>query len=73
MERTERTLLSPGEESAPLSEARMQERNAHYLSLETLGLRPTQDATVGDAGKEEQRTSSWQSVVEPGVRNKQYQ
>lgn len=70
MEQTERT---PGEESAPLAEARMQERNAHYLSLETLGLRPTQNATVGEGGKEEQRTSSWQSVIEPGVRNKQYQ
>lgn len=37
MEQTERTLRSPGEESAPLSEARMQERNTHYLSLEALG------------------------------------
>lgn len=32
MEQTERTLQSPGEESAPFSEAGMQERNAHYLS-----------------------------------------
>lgn len=45
MEQTERT---PGEESAPLSEAGTQERNAHYLSLETLGLHPAQEATVGD-------------------------
>lgn len=74
MEQTERTLRSPGEESAHLSEAGMQDRNAHYLSLETLGLRPTQEATVGDGGgREEQRTSSWQLVVEPGVGNKQYQ
>lgn len=52
----------------------MQERNAHYLSLETLGLGPTQEATVGDGGgREEERKSSWQPIVEPGVGNKQYQ
>lgn len=74
MEQTERILQSPGEESAPLSEAGMQERNAHYLSSETPGLCPTQEATVGDGGeREEQRTSSWQTIVEPGVGNKQYQ
>lgn len=53
MEQTERTLQSPGEESAPLSGAGMQERNAHYLSLETPGLHPTQEATVGDRGGRE--------------------
>lgn len=47
MEETERTLQSPGEESARLSEAGMRERNAHYLSLETLGSSPMQEATVG--------------------------
>lgn len=74
MKQTERTLQSPGEESAPLSEAGMQERTAHYLSLETLGLHPAQEATVGDrGGREEQRTSSWQPTVEPGVGNKLYQ
>ncbi len=54
MKQTERTLQSPGEESAPLSEAGMQERNAHYLSLETLGLHPTQEATVGDGGRRDE-------------------
>lgn len=50
------------------------ERNAYYLSLETLGLCPTQEDTVGDGGKrEEQRTSSWQTTVEPVVGKKQYQ
>lgn len=48
MEQTERTRQSPGEEPAPVSEARMQKRNAHYLSLETLGPYPAQEATVGD-------------------------
>lgn len=72
MEQTERTIQSPGEKSAPLSEAGKQERNAHYLSLETLGLHPTQEATVGDAGgREEQRTSSWQPIVVSGVGSKQ--
>lgn len=46
-ERTERTLQSPGEESAPLPEAGMRERNAHYLSLEALGFCPTQEANGG--------------------------
>lgn len=53
MEQTERTPQSPGEERAPFSEAGMQERNAHYLSLETLGLHPIQEATVGDRGGRE--------------------
>lgn len=47
MEQTERTLQSPGEESASLPEAGMRERNAHYLSLETLGCCPTQGANGG--------------------------
>lgn len=52
----------------------MQEKNAHYLRLGKLGLCPTQEATVGDGGGwEEQRTSSWQHIVEPGEGNKQYQ
>ena len=42
MEPTERTLQSPGEESAPVSETM---RNAHCLGLETLGLRPTKEGT----------------------------
>lgn len=70
MEQTERTLRSPGEESAPLSET---ERNAHYLSLGTLGLGPAQEATVGDGGRMEEGMNSWQHIVEPAVRNKQYQ
>lgn len=74
MEPTERTLQSPGEESAPLSEAGMRERNAHYLSLDTPGFCPTQEATVGYGGeREEHRMSSWQARVEPAVGNKQYQ
>lgn len=69
MEQTERTLQSPGEECAPLSEAGMQEWNAHYLSLETLGLDPTREATVGDrGGREEQLAArswawSWKQAV----------
>lgn len=45
MEKTERALRSPGEESAPLSEAGMRGRNAYNLSLETPGRGPTQEAT----------------------------
>lgn len=55
MEQTERTLRPPGEKSAPLSE---RERDAHYLSLETLGLRPTHEATVGDGGGREEQLAA---------------
>lgn len=58
MEQTERTLQSPGEESAPLSGAGMQEKNAHYLRLEILGLCPTQEATVGDRGGAEEQLAA---------------
>lgn len=44
MEQTERTVRSPGEESASLPRARMRERNAHYSSLETPGVCPVQKA-----------------------------
>lgn len=69
MEQTERTLQSPGEECVPLSEAGMQEWNAHYLSLETLGVDPTQEATVGDrGGREEQLAArSWAWIWKQAV------
>lgn len=40
MEPVERTLRSPGVVAAPSSEAGMEERSTHYLSLEELGPHP---------------------------------
>lgn len=58
MELTERTLQSPGEESATLPEAGMRKRNAHYLGLETLGCCPTQEA---NSGIQRQEDEQWES------------
>lgn len=72
---TERTLLSPGEESAPLFlKRRFKRGNAHYFSWETPGPRPTQEASVGDGGTEtEGRRAVGSSSLEPGVGSKQHQ
>lgn len=75
MEQTERTLQSPGEESAALPQAGMRERNAHYLSLATPGFCPVQEANSGIRRREgrSKRMSYVRAAVEPRLGHVKYE